>query len=95
MKVNFKRFFPKAIAASLATPDSACFVLYSVEDVLIPPRSCHCINTHIDLSIPKSYFGKIHARSSWAKRFTSISGWVIDSDFKGKIAVVFQNRSNV
>ena len=72
LKVKFKRFSSKVIAPSLATPGSACFDLHSVEDVLIEPHSCYFINTDIAIAIPKSYIGKIHARSSWEKRFTSV-----------------------
>ena len=94
MKIKFKKFSSKDITRSLATPGSACFDLFCIDEALIQSHSCHCLNTDIGLSIPKSYLGKIHARSSWAKRFTSISGGVIDSDYREKIIIVFQNHSD-
>ena len=52
-----------------------------------------CVKTDIGFAIPKGYFSKIHARSSWAERFTGVGGGVIDSDYSGDIVVFFHNYS--
>ena len=94
MKIKFKKFSARAIEPSLATSGSACFDLASAEEVIIPPRSCQCIKTDIGIAILKDYFGKVHARSSWARRFTSVAGRVIDSNYRGKISVILHNYSD-
>ena len=94
MKIKFKKLSSRSVEPSLAIPGSACFDLLSAEEVIILPRCCQCIKTNIGVSIPKGYFGKIHARSSWAKRFTSVAGGVIDSDYRGNIIVIFHTYSD-
>ena len=91
MKIKFKRFSSRAIPPSLATSGSACFDLFSAEEKIIPPNLCHCVKTDIGLAILR---GKIHVRSSWAKRFTPVGSKVIDSNYRGDIAVVFHNHSD-
>ena len=93
MKIKFKTFSSRAIIPSVATSGSACFDLSSVQEAIILPYSCQCIKTDIGIAIPKSYFAKMHTRSSWEKRFTSVSGGVIDSDYRGNISVIFHNHS--
>ena len=94
MKIKFKKFFARAIEPSLATSGSDGFDLASAQEVIIPPRPCQCIKTDIGIAIPKGYFGKIHARSIWARRFTSVAGGVIDSDYRGNISIIFHNYSD-
>ena len=94
MKIKFKKFSACATEPSLATSGSACFDLASAEEVIIPPRSCLCIKVDIGIAIPKGYFGRIHARSSWARRFTSVAGGFIDSNYRGNISVIFHNYSD-
>ena len=70
MKIKFRKFSPHAVEPFFTTVGSACYDLSSAEEIMISPRFCHCIKIDIDLPIPKGYFGKIHTRSSWAKKFT-------------------------
>ena len=93
MKIKFRKFSPSAAEPFLATAGSACYDLFSTAELLISPRSCHCIKTNIGLSIAKGCFGKIHTRSSWAKKFTSVEVGVIDSDYRGNIIVIFHYYS--
>ena len=92
MKIKVKKFSTPTTTPPLATPGSACFDLFSAEEKIIPSRCCVCIKT--GFAIPKGYFGKIHARSSWAKRFTGVGGGVMDSDFRGDIVVLFHSYSD-
>ena len=41
------------------------------------------------------YFGKIHARSSFAMQFTDVGGGVINCDYRGHVVVLFFNFSNI
>ena len=57
--------------------------------------SVRAISINIDFKIPRGYFGKIHARSSFAMQFTDVGGGVIDSDYRGPVIVLFFNFSNI
>ena len=66
--------------------------LYSAETKLIFPCYSAVIETEVGVSIPQGYFGKIHAQSSLAIRYTDVGGGVIDSGYRGPIRVVFFNH---
>ena len=94
MKIEFLSFSSSAITPTQGTKDSACFDLYSVENVIVPANSMKIIKTDIGFKIPRGYFGEIYARSSLAIRCTEVSGGVIDSDYRGPVSVIFFNFSN-
>ena len=84
MEVQLKKFSSKVVEPFLATPGSGCFDLCSAENYLIYPKSVQEINTDIGFAIPPGFIGKIFTRSSWAIKFASVQGGVIDSDYRGK-----------
>ena len=92
MKIDFVKFSPASIAPTQGTDYSAGFELYCVEDMLIPPTSVKLIRIDIGFKIPRSYFGKICARSSIAIRYTDAGGGAIDADYRGPISVIFFNH---
>ena len=94
MKIKVNRFTLRAKIPTQATPGSTGFDLYSVEDKIVLPRSSALIKTDTGFKIPNCYFGKVYARSSWAKRFTGVGGGVIDSDCRGAVLVIFFNYSD-
>ena len=93
MKINFKKFSPLAKMPFRETPSSTGFDLHTTHDVYCFPRSCQKVETDIGFEIPRRYFGKIHARSSFAQTFAGIGGGVINSDYRGKVYVIFFNFS--
>ena len=93
MEVLYKKFSDRVVVPFLATPGSACYELCSVNDYLIYPKSCQVIITDIGLVIPNGYFGKIYTRNSWAKKYSCVEGGIIDSDYRGKIYIIFHNHS--
>ena len=62
----FFRFSNDAIYPTKGSVDAAGFELYSVKEVIIPPSNVRIVQTGIGLKITKGYFGKVHARSSFA-----------------------------
>ena len=80
MRIDFVRFSNAAICLKKGSFDVAGFGLYSLGDVLVPPSAGNIIHTDIVFNISRSYFGKIHSRSSIALRFTDVDVGVIDSD---------------
>ena len=89
MRIDFVRFTKNVICPTKGSADTADFDFYSIEEVLVPPSNVRTVPTDIGLKIPKGYFGKIHLRSSFAMQFTDFGGGVIDSDYRGHVAVVF------
>ena len=89
MEIPFKIFSNKAVQPFLATPGSTSFDLCSTNNYLIYPNSVQGINTNIGVAIPHSF-----TRSSWAIKFTSVEGGVIDSDYRGKIKVICHDKSS-
>ena len=84
MKINFVKFSKDVICPTKGSVNAAGFDFYSVEDVIIPP-------SNVGFKIPKVYFRKVHARSSFGTQFKDVGGGVIDSDYRGRIVVVFFN----
>ena len=78
MRINFFRFSNDAICPTKGLVDAAGFELYSVKEGIIPPSNVRIVQTGIGLKITKGYFGKVHARSSFAMQFTDVDGGVID-----------------
>ena len=90
MKIDFVKFSPTVIAPTQGTDDSPGFDLYCVEDFLIPTTSIKLVRTDIRFKIPRGYFGKIYARSSFVIRHTDVGGGAIDADYCGPVsAIVF------
>ena len=67
--------------------------LCSADEFLIYPNSVQEVNTDRGVAIPHVFIGKIFNRSSWALKFTSVAGGVIDSDYRSKIKVICHNKS--
>ena len=95
MRIDFLKFSHDAICPTKGLPGAAGYDLYSVENVVVPSSSVRPISTNIGFEIPRGYCGKIHARSSFAMQFTDFSGGVTDSDYKGPVAILFFNFSNI
>ena len=94
MKIDFKTFGMFDKAPTRAAPGLIRFDLHWSHDIHCHPRSYTIIQNDIAFEIPPKYFGKIHPRSSFAQLFTDIGGKVIDSDYRGRVSVVFLNFSS-
>ena len=93
MEIQFKKFSNKAVKNFLATAGFGCHDVCSEDNYLIFPNSVQVINTGIGFAIPHGFIGKIFTRSSWALKFTSVEGGVIDSDYRGEVKVICHNKS--
>ena len=92
MKINFVKFSSAVTAPTQGTDYSAGFDLYCVEDLLIPPTTVKLVRTDIGFKIPRGYFGKIYARSSFVIRYVGRGG--IDADYRGPVSIIFFNHSD-
>ena len=80
-----------------ATEGSAGFDLYSVDDIIIPPKEVSIIRTGISAEIPSGFEMQIRSRSGLAaksKVFVLNAPGNIDSDYRGEICVILANFSD-
>jgi dUTP pyrophosphatase len=95
--VYFSRLHSDAIIPFRATPSSAGFDLFSVEDVTISGGQGNVlVSTGIALALPPGTYGRIAMRSGLAVReHLSVSAGVIDSDYRGEVkVVVYTTKAN-
>ena len=99
--VQFKKLDPRAIIPTRATPNSAGFDLYALEDITVKTAMCQCdhidydgcgsvvVPTGIAVKLPPGTYGRIAMRSGLAVRgHLAVSAGVIDIDYRGAIGVV-------
>lgn len=72
----------------------AGFDLYTDEECVLSMGKVSKIATNICVQIPTGYYGQIFERSSAALKGVSISGGVIDSDYRGPIFIICTNVSS-
>ena len=94
LRIEFVKFSSAAITPTKGSADAAGYDLYSFENVLVLHAMVKLIRTDIGFKIPKGYFGKISARSSFILCFTDVGGGVIDTNYRGPVTVVFFNFSS-
>lgn len=69
--------------------------LASAYDYIVPPFSQALVKTDLACKLPRGTYGRIAPRSGLAlKKFISIGGGVIDSDFRGNIGIIIFNHSD-
>lgn len=101
MKLRTKIMRKDATIPTRGSKSAAGYDLYACNDgkgmVYIYPGETEKINTGLAVAIPDGYFGAIYARSGLASkkglRPANCVG-VIDSDYRGEIAVALHNDSN-
>ena len=90
MKVNL--IHPDAIVPTRATPWSAGWDLYAVEDTLIIPGASEVIPLGIAVDVGRGNFGLITHRSSFGFKLDTIASFgVIDADYTNEVKVKLFN----
>lgn len=93
--LQFVRLHEDAILPCRATPGSAGYDLNSLMNVTLEPHSRACVHTGIAMIIPKGYYGRIAARSSWSMNYgVEVGAGVVDNDYRGEICVIIHNHSD-
>ncbi len=79
-----------------ATSESACYDVYSVEDVDISPNEIYPVKTGLKLKPSLGYFIRIYIRSGMAKKGIALANGVgiVDSDYNGECLVMLHNTSS-
>ena len=62
--------------------------------ILVLLAIIQAISRDIGFAIPHGFLGKIFTRSNWALKYTNTEGGVIDSDYRGKVNIIFHNHSS-
>lgn len=91
LKVKIKRsaFMPKR-----ANPTDAGMDLSSCENVRILPGERAMIDTGVHVEIPVKHMGLLVGRSSMGKNGLDVKIGIIDSDYRGSIRAVVENRND-
>jgi len=78
-----------------ATDGSACYDLYSVENIDVAIGEVEAISLGFCMEIPKGYEFQIRCRSGIGKRGIIVSNGIgtIDSDYRGEVKVLLLNLS--
>lgn len=94
MRVKIKKVNPDATMPVYATPGSACFDLYTVDEGLVLPASARTFSTGLAFEIPEGHVMLVFSRSghgfSHGIRLSNGTG-VIDSDYRGEVKVKLHN----
>lgn len=93
MEILVKRLSLDAIMPKKAGKNEAGIDLFAVNDVFIETGDVAKVKTDIALEIPEGYFGLIRDRSSMGSKGIMVTGGVIDSTYRGEIAVCLANIS--
>ena len=74
---------------------AAGYDIFSGESLELEPNSSEIINTGVRMIIPEGYYGHICSKSSLAGKYNvHVGAGVIDSDYRGYIKVLLNNRSS-
>lgn len=96
--IQVVRLHPAARLPQRKTEGAACFDLFTVENIVIPPAeastSAYPVRTGLSVAIPEGYHMKIFLRSSAGLnsrlRLANQTG-IIDSDYRGEVFLIIEN----
>lgn len=92
--IKYLKAHPDAREPTRGSQYAAGLDLYSVETVNLEPWSTTRINTGVIMEIPHLHYGRIAERSGLALKGIAIGGGVVDSDYRGEIAVILRNMTD-
>ncbi|WP_430016462.1 dUTP diphosphatase [Paenibacillus naphthalenovorans] len=98
MNVKIRKLHPDAVIPEYATSGSAGFDLVACEDVVIAPGETKKVPLGLSFEIPEGYVMYVCMRSGIAlkTKLRQPNGiGVIDPDYRGEVAMMFDNINNV
>ena len=98
-KLQVRRLCEDAKLPRRATYLSAGYDIYSIEDMLIPPRLSASVGTGIAIRMPKDerflIHAQIHSRSGYSFRYNMETGaGIIDADYEGELRIKIYNHDD-
>lgn len=95
MKIYVKKLREDAYLPTRGSEHAAGLDLYSIEEVLIPPGERALVKTGISVAVEHGTYFRIAPRSGLAyKHGIDVLAGVVDSDYRGEIAVILNNLGN-
>lgn len=95
MEIIFRRHNDYGRLPIKGTPQSAAFDLYSCETRSLGPNTRTLVDTGLTLDeCPDDVYLRIAPRSGLAVKGYDIGAGVVDSDYRGKVKILFINNSN-
>jgi len=95
--IKFKRLHPDAHVPKYMTDGAAGLDLCALDYVEIPASHRSLIKTGLAVEIPPGYEGQIRSRSGMVLKHgicVANAPGTIDSDYRGEIKVILENRTN-
>lgn len=92
MTLKIKLLHPNARMPEYKTAGASGMDLYLYEDMHMVPCSLYCVDIGVAVEIPDGFEGQIRPRSSLSKNGVICQFGTIDSDYRGPISVVIENR---
>lgn len=96
--LNVKRLDPRAIIPAYQTKGAGCFDLHAIESGIVQARGATTFRTGLAFEVPPGHVMLIYSRSGHGfkngLRLVNAVG-VIDSDYRGEVAVKIHNDSPV
>ena len=95
--IRVKKLHPDAKLPTKATDGSACWDVYSLQDISLNYPQVTDIPTGLQFEIPRGYFLDIRPRSGLAFRYTVTiinSPGTLDSDYRGELRVGLIKHTN-
>lgn len=94
--LKVKRLNEDAELPTYGTSGAACFDFYAVEDINLAAKKTTMVKLGLAVEVPKGYALMLYCRSSIAAKTplrVANSTGVIDSDYRGEVAVILDNTS--
>lgn len=91
--IKFKKTHKDAQLPTKGTEDSACWDLYSCEEVTIQPWNSRVIDVGLAIELPKGWVGKIYTRSGHGFKGLRVHLGIIDADYRGLINPCVYNHT--
>ena len=93
--LKFKRLDERAILPTRGSLLSAGLDIYSIEDLVIQPRSRAIARTGLAVAVPAGFYGRVAPRSGLAARNgLDVLAGVIDSDYRGELCCLLYNTGD-
>jgi len=93
VKVKVKKLHPDAKIPIYATPESAGYDIYSIEDKEISPGKIEIIRTGLSFEIEPGFCYQFWDRSGLGKEGIHKLGGLGDSDYRGEFKVILHNTT--
>ena len=94
LELKVKLLDPKAKVPSRALPGDLGFDLFALETVAVQPGQTIAAKTGVAFEFPDGWGAFVKARSSQGKVGVAIYGGVVDSGYRGEVAVMLNNSSD-